>query len=181
MNTSRVAEVAVCAAFTLFSVLGCAQTLPIPGGEVAKNVPVAHELPDPNLTYKVVFDLAAAAPNIDTVNPGLATVARFVNTLAKYGVSADHRKIVAVFHRAATEAIVNNATYQARNQGHGNPNIALIQQMKEAGVDFRVCGQAVLAHKIDPKTILPDIQLDLWAMTTIVNFQLRGYVHMPAD
>lgn len=180
MKTSRSAQVVLCIAF-LLPAFGSAQSLPIPGGDVAKNVPGAHELPDPHLTYKVVFDLATAAPNVDTVNPGLATVARFVNTLAKYGVPPDQRKIVVVFHRAATEAIVNNATYQARNQGHGNPNIALIQQMKEAGVDFRVCGQAVLAHKIDPKTIVPEIQLDLWAMTTVVNFELRGYVHMPAD
>lgn len=35
--------------------------------------------------------------------------------------------------------------------------------MKKAGVDFRVCGQAVLGMKIDHKTILPEIQVDLWA------------------
>jgi len=53
--------------------------------------------------------------------------------------------------------------------------------MKRAGVDFRVCGQAVLGRKIDPKTIQPEIELDLWALTTIVNLQTRGYVHIGAE
>jgi len=45
-------------------------------------------------------------------------------------------------------------------------------------VDFRVCGQAVMAFKIDRKNIQPEIQLDLWALTTLVDFQLDGYVHI---
>jgi intracellular sulfur oxidation DsrE/DsrF family protein len=154
------------------------QPLPIPGGEVAKDVPGAKELPDPKLTYKVVFDIAAAAPKVDEVNPGLTGVARYVNTLAKYGVPAEHRKIAVVLHRAATEIILNNETFRERNSGHDNPNLALIQSLKKAGVDLRVCGQAVLAHKIEPKTITPEIELDLWALTTLVNFETRGYVHV---
>jgi intracellular sulfur oxidation DsrE/DsrF family protein len=155
-----------------------AQTLPVPDGGVAKDVPGAKELPDPNMTYKVVFDIATAAPKIDDVNPGLTGVARYLNTLAKYGVPADHRKIAVVLHRNATEIILNNETFKERNHGHANPNIALIRSMKKAGIDFRVCGQSVLAHKIDPKTIMPEIELDLWALTTMVNLELRGYVHV---
>lgn len=173
---------AVCAAWMVLTGSGVAQAaLPIPGGPVAKDVPGAKELPDPGTTYKVVFDIAAAAPKIDDVNPGLLGVARYVNTLAKYGVPADHRKIAVVFHRDATEVIVNDQTFRERHPGHHNPNIDLIRSMKKAGVDFRVCGQAVLAHKIDPKTIQPEIELDLWALTTLVDFQLRGYVHVGGE
>lgn len=178
MKKSHRAHAALLCVLLGFSGMLPAANLPIPGGEVAKDVPGAKELPDPNMTYKVVFDIAAAAPKAEDVNPGLSGVARFVNTLAKYGVPADHRKIAVVFHRNATEVIVNNETFKARNQGHDNPNIALIREMKKAGVDFRVCGQAVLAHKIDPKTIQPEIELNLWALTTIVNLELRGYVHI---
>lgn len=72
----------------------------------------------------------------------------------------------------------NSDAFKTRNGGHDNPNIALIQNPKKAGVDLRVCGQAVLAKMIDPKTIQPVIELDLWALTTLVNLQLRGYVHV---
>jgi intracellular sulfur oxidation DsrE/DsrF family protein len=155
-----------------------AQPLPIPGYEAAKELPGMKEMPDPNMTYKVVFDISKAAPKVDEVNPGLEVVARYFNTLAKHGVPADHRMIAVVFHQQATEIVQNNEAFKARNAGHDNPNIALIQTMKKAGVDFRVCGQAVLANKIDPKVIQPEIELDLWALTTLVNLQLRGYVHV---
>lgn len=176
----------ICGALVLVAVIGrsgsalaqTAQTLPIPGYDAATELPGAKELPDPNMTYKVVFDIAKAAPKVDEVNPGLTDVARFFNTLAKHGVPADHRKIVVVLHQDATEIVQNNETFKLRNGGHDNPNIALIKSMKKAGVDFRVCGQAVLAKKVDPKTIMPEIELDLWALTTIVNLELRGYVHV---
>jgi intracellular sulfur oxidation DsrE/DsrF family protein len=161
-----------------FSGWAGAQALPVPGYEAAKDLPGAKELPDPSMTYKVVFDIGKAAPKIDAVNPGLETVARYLNTLAKNGVAAGHRKIAVVFHQDGTEIVENNEAFKARNNGHDNPNIALIQNLKKAGVDFRVCGQAVLGSKIDPKTIQPEIELDLWALTTLVNLELRGYVHV---
>lgn len=155
-----------------------AQSLPLPDSPVATDIPGARELPDPNLVYKVVFDIGKAAPKIDEVNPGLISIARYFNTLAKNGVPADHRKIVVVFHQGGTEMILNNAAFKARNDGHDNPNIATIRNMKKAGIDFRVCGQAVLGKKIETDTILPEIELDLWALTTITNLELRGYVHV---
>ena len=155
-----------------------AQPLPLPDSPVATDIPGAHELPDPNIVYKVVFDIGKAAPKIDAVNPGLISIARYLNTLAKNGVPADHRKIVVVFHQGGTEMILTNAAFKARNDGHDNPNIAMIRSMKKAGVDFRVCGQAVLGKKIETDTILPEIELDLWALTTITNLELRGYIHV---
>lgn len=152
-----------------------AQELPIPGVDPAKDQQGAHEYPDPNLTYKFVFDLANGPDSPDKVNPGLRGVAQFINTLAKYNVPASHRQLVVVFHQKSTPAILMSDEYKKRNNGVDNPNIALIQAMKKAGVDFRVCGQAVLGMKIDHKTILPEVQVDLWAGMTIPNMMMRGY------
>jgi intracellular sulfur oxidation DsrE/DsrF family protein len=170
------ALLAVAIGFSGSALAQSAQTLPIPGYDAARDVPGAKELPDPGVTYKVVFDIAKGASKPEDVNSGLIGVARYVNTLAKNGVPADHRKIAVVFHQDAAEIVQNNEAFKARNGGHDNPNIALIQSMKKAGVDLRVCGQAVLGKKIDPKTIQPEIELDLWALTTLTNLQLRGYV-----
>jgi intracellular sulfur oxidation DsrE/DsrF family protein len=144
-----------------------AQELPIPGVDPAKDQPGAHEYPDPNL--------ANGPDSPDKINPGLRGVAQFINTLAKYNVPASHRQLVVVFHQKSTPAILMSDEYKKRNNGVDNPNIAMIQAMKKAGVDFRVCGQAVLGMKIDPKTIQPEIQLDLWAGMTIPNMMMRGY------
>lgn len=153
-----------------------AQTLLVPGQAVARDVPGAKLLPDPSVTYKVVFDVVSAAKTIDDVNPMLAGIARYVNTLGKYRVPAEQRKVAAVFHGGATDIIMNDEAYKATHDGHANPNVALIQSLAKAGVEFHVCGQAVLGRKIDPATIMPEIQLDLWALTTLIDLQSQGYV-----
>jgi intracellular sulfur oxidation DsrE/DsrF family protein len=170
------------AVFAILSVLPgsaraqTAQALPIPSVDAAIDFPNEHEMPDPSLTYKIVFDIGKASPKSDEPNPGLTFISRFFNTLAKGGVPADHRKFVVVFHQEGTEIALNNAAYKALKDGHDNPNIPLIHSMKQAGVDFRVCGQGVLGKKIDMATINPEIQIDQWAMTTMMNLQLRGYI-----
>ena len=154
------------------------QALPIPSVDSAIDFPNAHEMPDPNLTYKIVFDIAKAADKVDDVNPGLTVISRYFNTVAKGGVPTDHRKFVVVFHQGGTEVALNNAAYKALKDGHDNPNIAMIHSMKQAGIDFRVCGQGVISRKFDVATINPEIQIDQWALTTITTLQLRGYVRV---
>ena len=154
-----------------------AQDLAVPGYPAAKDVPGAKELPNPNTTYKVVFDIGKSADSPDQVNPGLIGVARFVNTLSKYGVPMSHRKIVVIFHQKATPLVLDDQAFAAKFNGAHNPNIALIKSLTKAGVSFRVCGQGVLANHIDPKTIQPEIELDLWALTTMVNLETEGYIH----
>ncbi|MBT5030661.1 MAG: DsrE family protein [Proteobacteria bacterium] len=150
--------------------------LPVPNVGVELEVPGAVGMPNPDLNYKVVFDIVAAASQADEVNPGLIGVGQFLNTLAKQGVPAEHRQIAIVLHRDATEVILNNEAHQARNDGHDNPNLKLLQDLKKAGVDIRQCGQAVVIKKIDPSNIVPEVQLDYWALTTLLEFQLDGYV-----
>ncbi|HEY2646534.1 MAG TPA: hypothetical protein VGI34_06155, partial [Candidatus Acidoferrales bacterium] len=71
------------------------------------------------------------------------------------------------------------ATFKARKDGHDNPNIPLLRSMKQAGIDFRVCGQGVIGGKIDMSSIMPEVQVDQWAMTTITTLQLRGFIRVP--
>jgi intracellular sulfur oxidation DsrE/DsrF family protein len=101
-----------------------------------------------------------------------------VNTLAHNGVPASHRHIAAVFHQGGGDAVLANDVYKARHDGTTNPNIALLHELKQAGVELRVCGQGLLGKKLEAKDVLPDVQVDLWAMTTMVNLQLRGYVRI---
>jgi intracellular sulfur oxidation DsrE/DsrF family protein len=155
-----------------------ANAMQIPSVEAAIDFPNEHEVPDTNLVYKVAFDIGKASPKIDQVNPGLQKIAEYYNTLAKHGVAADHIKFVVVFHQRGDEFALTNAVYKARNDGHDNPNITLIQNMKKAGVDFRVCGQGVLGMKVEQSAIMPEIQVDLWAMVTLTTLALKGYTRV---
>lgn len=174
-------SLAAAAAFTaLVGLVGAqsAGSLPIPNVDPAKDVPGAKNMPDPKLTYKVLFDMTAAPATPAEINPMLQTAARYLNTLARAGVPAEHRRIAIIIHQGGTPAVLKNAEYKARNHGVDNPNIPIMQALAKAGVELHVCGQGVLSNKIDPKDIQPEVQLDLWALTTIVDFEQRGYVRI---
>lgn len=154
--------------------------LPVADYPAAIDVPGAHELPDPAMDYKVVFTVGQGAKDSTAeVNPMLPTLARYVNTLAKYGVPAEKRDIVVMFHQRSADfdIIMSNEAFKARH-GKDNPNIELIHALKDAGVQFRACGQGLSARKIDASEVNPDIQVDLWAMTSIVNLQMRGFARV---
>jgi len=156
------------------------RTLPVPGFEPARDLAGAHELPDPNMDYKVVFSVGQDTKNPGEVHPMLPTIATYVNTLAKYGVPASRRHIVVMFHQRSADfdIVMSNDAYKERYNGKENPNIALIHALKEAGVDFRACGQGLFGRKIDSKQVNPDIQIDLWAMTTMVTLQMKGFARV---
>jgi len=151
----------------------------VPGYEASKDLPGAKELPDPKTDYKVVFADGQEAKNPGDINPMLPTIATYVNTLGKYGVPAEHRHIVIMFHQRNPDLdiVMTNEAYRER-YNRDNPNIAIIHALKQAGVDIRVCGQGLIARKIDGKQVNPDVQIDLWAMTTLVNMQLKGFVRV---
>jgi intracellular sulfur oxidation DsrE/DsrF family protein len=153
------------------------EKLPIAGQAPAKDFAGAKELPDPGTDYKVVFSVAANAKD-DEVHPTLKTIALYLNTLAHNGVPANHRHIVAMFHQGGGDAVLANDAYKSRHNGAENPNINMLKTLKDAGVELRVCGQGLLGKKLEPSQLLPGVQADLWALTTMVNLQLRGYVRI---
>jgi intracellular sulfur oxidation DsrE/DsrF family protein len=179
---NKVISAAILAAGVILGYSGRAWTqtdskLPMPGYNAAKDITGARELPDPNTDYKVVFSVAANA-KADEIHPTLKTIALYLNTLAHNGVAANHRHIAAVFHQGGGDAVLANDVYKSRHDGVNNPNIAMLHELKQAGVELRVCGQGLLGKKLEPSQVLPDVQVDLWAMTTMVNLQLRGYVRI---
>ena len=151
--------------------------LPVSIASAATDFPGAKELPDPNTDYKVVFSVAAKVKD-DEVHPTLKMIGLYLNTLAHNGVPANRRHIAAMFHQGGGDAVFSNEVYKARHNGVDNPNIAVIRELKEAGVDMRVCGQGLLGKKVDPSQLLPGVQADLWAMVTMINLQARGYVRV---
>jgi len=182
MKTSAIGAVAMLVlASTSFGVAKAdpSKTQLVPGYEAARDLPGARELPDPRTDYKVVFADGQDAKNPGDINPMLPTIASYVNTLGKYGVPADHRHIVIMFHQRTPDIdiVMTNEAYKER-YNRDNPNIAIIHALKQAGVDVRVCGQGLIGRKIDTKQVNPDVQIDLWAMTTLVNLQLKGYVRV---
>ena len=154
------------------------EELAVPEYPVAREVPGAHELPDPTIDYQIAWGIGQGAQDMTTeINPSLPTIARYVNTLAKWGVPESKRHIIVIFHQRSPDfdIVLSNDAFRAK-YGKDNPNIPLMSALMKAGVEFRACGQAVLGREIEMSDVNPDIQVDLWAMTSFMNLQMKGYV-----
>ncbi len=163
-------------AFAFLAPSAALAQLPIPGVEPARDYPGAHLTPDPNTEYKVVFDFVVADDNLDDPYPMLPLLARYVNTLANLGVPQEKRKIAVVLHQGSGLIGLTNEAFKARHDGKDNPNITLIQQLHAAGVSFHLCGQGVLARGLTDADLLDEIQVDYWALTTLIELGRQGYV-----
>jgi intracellular sulfur oxidation DsrE/DsrF family protein len=169
--------VAAMLALAFSGVATAEEDLPIPGFPAARDLPGAPNSPDPNIEYKVVFDLVVEDENLDDPYPMLRPLAIYVNTLAKFGVPRENRKIAVVLHRGSGTIALKDEAFGRFHEGYDNPNKEMIRMLHDAGVTFHVCGQGVLARELDPeKDILPEVQVDYWALTTLVELQRQGYV-----
>jgi intracellular sulfur oxidation DsrE/DsrF family protein len=148
-----------------------AEQLPVPVAGLPGFVAGMKEVPDPGLDYRLLFGLRAA-PGAAGPEARLMDIARYVNSLAEYGVPPIRRHLVVLIYGAAVPLLLSNVG------GHSNPNAALIRRMQTAGVQFRVCGQALLARHLTQAQLLPGVQMDLWAISTLANLQLQGYAHI---
>ena len=160
----------------VLSTSGFAQDLPILGVSPGRDVPNAHLSPDPATEYKVVFDFVMNDDNLDDPYPMLPLVARYVNTLANMGVPKENRKISIVMHRGSGLIGLNNDEFRARHDGKDNPNIELINQLHAAGVTFHLCGQGMISRGLEKSDLLDAIQVDYWALTTLIELGRQGYV-----
>jgi len=163
-------------ALVLTGVVQAEDEMLVPGFGAGRDLPGAHLAPDPNTEYKVVFDLTVTDDNLDDPYPFLPAIAVYMNTLQKFGVPAENRNIAVVLHQGSGLIGLKNDEFKARNDGADNPNIELIRKLHKAGVTFHICGQGVLSREIDPDDLLPEIQIDYWALTTLIELGRQGYV-----
>ncbi len=137
-------------------------------------IPFATEKPDPKIDYKVLVEVNTENAKPEAIHEFFEKVAAVVNLHALGGVPADKLHVVMVIHGPAAQYIVNNDAYQKKFNVN-NPNLPLFTALKEAGVKVYVCGQSVIKRGIDPKTISPDVDVALSAITTLTTYQLKGY------
>jgi intracellular sulfur oxidation DsrE/DsrF family protein len=141
-------------------------------------------LPDaaepPRKDSKVLLDITSEEMR-GGVLKGLDRAAVFVNLYEQAEVGPKNgMKLSVVIHGPATKAVLNDEAY-ARHAGtqEKNPNRELIRQLKLAGVDIYVCGQALARQKFHTEDVLPDVAVAVSAATVHINQQMNGYVLVP--
>jgi intracellular sulfur oxidation DsrE/DsrF family protein len=140
------------------------------GGVVA----VPNGVDPPRAEARIVFDISADSPP-ETRNRGLETVARYVNLHAAAGHPAEGLQAVAVLHGGATKAALNDEGYAQHFGEKKNPNLALIRDLRAAGVEVVVCGQSLARNGYSSSTVSKDVELAVSAMTVLVNRQQDGF------
>jgi intracellular sulfur oxidation DsrE/DsrF family protein len=144
------------------------------GGVVA--LPGAAE--QPRKGAKVVFDITADA-RPGEVNKGLERVARLLNLYGAGGLKAGDVRIAAVVHGEATRSALTDAAYAERFGVKANPNLPLVRELKKAGVELYVCGQALHYKGFKAAAVDGDVSVAVAALTVVVNKQADGYAYVP--
>jgi len=127
---------------------------------------------------RVVFDVTAdAKPAV--IHKGLDRVARLLNLYGAAGLTARDVQITVVLHGDATRAALTDAAYKTHCDVDANPNLPLIQQLQNAGVEILVCGQALSYKGFADNEVTESISIATAALTVVINRQSKGYALIP--
>lgn len=148
--------------------------IPKRGGVVPR--PTAVEQPRPGA--KVVFDVTAESKSTD-INKGFDRAARLLNLYGASGLKAQDVKITIVLHGEATKAVLNDTAYKSRCEVEENPNLPLIRELQNAGVEVLVCGQALNYKGFPDQEVADGISVAAAALTVVINKQADGYSYVP--
>jgi len=143
------------------------------GGVVA--LPRAAE--QPTRGARVVFDIAVDSPPGE-VNRGLESVARYLNLSAQAGNSPGDCQLALVMHGGTTKCALTDEAYQRHAQAEHNPNLPLLLELRQHGVEIFVCGQSLARNKFPVGEVAGEVTVASSAMSVNVNKQLAGYAYL---
>jgi len=150
------------------------------GGKESGVIPVASptEIPDPNIEYKLLFELVSNNPDssLKEINNGLKEVARIINLHVASGIPIKKITLVVVVHAGAVHVMRTNEAFKKKFK-MDNPSIPFMDQMRKIGVKFLICGQAMEFFETKKEDLQPDVRVSLTAQTVLSSYKLKGYVH----
>lgn len=129
---------------------------------------------DTKAELKVIFDISQSSEDKSVVNKQIETAARFLNMHAKEGMKPEQLHTAMTIHGGAWQDVMTNEVYKEKF-GVDNPNLELINQLTEAGVDVILCGQTAGARGLNRTNVSPDVKFALSAMTALLQYQNNGY------
>jgi intracellular sulfur oxidation DsrE/DsrF family protein len=137
-------------------------------------MPGADHKPDPSIKYKIIVELTENASKPDTLNEYIEALATLMNLHAAEGVAKENIHMVVILRKMATYAVFGNELYKEKFKCD-NPNLQLLKELSDAGVEFYVCGQTMLKRNIDTKKLVSGTKVASAGLTAITTYQLKGY------
>ncbi|NND34603.1 MAG: DsrE family protein [Saprospiraceae bacterium] len=138
------------------------------------DIPHASVKPDANQEYKIVIDVVSGPKMPHELNPAINNVARLLNLHGIAGVPEQQMDVVLAIHGEATDAVLNNESYESKYD-MANPNVLLLAALEKAGVKITVCGQSLIGHRITADQVLGSVEIATSMLTTVSSYQMKGY------
>jgi len=146
----------------------------IPAADGYVVIPGAAVAPDKGHKYLAIFDATRRAEKPTELLPALNMAGSELNAFGVAGVPLSHVRFAVVFHGSALAGILDEAHYRAKF-GVSNPNLAVLEQFRKAGVELFVCGQNLASEHVDPATLAPGVTVASDALIVLIAYQNRGY------
>jgi intracellular sulfur oxidation DsrE/DsrF family protein len=144
-------------------------------GAVVRLPNAAHQ---PRAGSKFLVDVTLGSEPSE-LNGAIEKVAKFLNIYAGGGKEPVDVQITMVFHGDATLTVLNPDAYSTKFHTEGNPNLDLLHQLHESGVDIYVCGQSLISKGSSPDDVAVFVDTAVSALTAVVNLQSDGYAYLP--
>lgn len=141
-------------------------------------LPADVDMPAANAVHRVLIDAREAETTPAGTNRRLDAAARAVNLYALAKVPPDNVRVAVVVHGEATPLVLSDAVFR-HHFGKPNPDAALIAQLREAGVEIYVCGQALGQRGYSVGDVRADIRVAQSAISRLVELQAAGYGLIP--
>lgn len=141
-------------------------------------VPRPTAVEQPRAGAKFLFDVTADSKP-EEISKGLDRAARLLNLYGAAGLKASDVKIAIILHGDATKIALSHESYKTRFTVESNPNLTLIEKLRNSGVDVMVCGQALNTKGFTDPEVDPSVSIAVSAMTAISNKQQDGYSYVP--
>lgn len=108
------------------------------------------------------------------VNEGNAQALNALRNIGNHLAADPTAKIVVVTHAAGIDFLLDGA-----KDGNGAPFDATVQQLKDKGVDFRVCRFTLERRKIDPAKVISEATIVPSGVAEVAKLQFRdGYSYL---
>ena len=137
-------------------------------------LPDADHKPDPSIKYKIIVELNENGSKPDSLNEYIEALATLVNLHAAEGVPKENIQMVVVLRKMATYAVFGNDLYKEKFKCD-NPNLQILKELMDAGVEFYVCGQTMQKRNIDTRKLVTGTKVASSGLTAITTYQLKGY------
>lgn len=155
----------------------CAQDTGFGTGPVFKDfgasAPVDTSAPLPkDAAFNIAFDTAKGAEP-GKLNKTLESAARFINMHVRAGVPAENINLAVIVH--------SKAVFDVSHAKDGKPHASIdaVKALTANNVRIIVCGQSAAFYGVSKADLLPNVEMQLSAMTAHALLQQQGYTLNP--